>query len=194
MSEQNARTALALLKKLEILTSEVTNDITRITIVKYEEYQADTSELTSRLTKVQPRSNQGPTIEEAFKEVKRIKPKSASTEAGSDSQKNIPRELISIFCEEYKKAKRQQYHVSAKDAGQAKLIQAEGFNEEWFRPACVAYLTTNDEWPKKAGWSLAFMLSQINKWANQKREMTAYDREMERETRRLFRELDKGIQ
>lgn len=84
--EQTIRTAMKLLKKMEILTSEVTSELTRITIVKWEEYQLGKEELTSILTSTQPAPNQHLTTEEELKEVKELKKKPIPANAGEFEQ------------------------------------------------------------------------------------------------------------
>ena len=56
-SEQQVRTALALLVGLEIITIRPTKRFSLITIVKYEDYQTISSEATNRVTTQQPPDN-----------------------------------------------------------------------------------------------------------------------------------------
>lgn len=63
-SEQNIRTALKMLAKMEILTIQTTNDFSIITLVNYDKYQTLTSDLTSKVTSASPAPNQRLTTEE----------------------------------------------------------------------------------------------------------------------------------
>ncbi len=57
-SEQNIRTALKLLSDMKIITIEITNRYSRITLVNWEKYQSVEDEVTSTSTSNQPAANQ----------------------------------------------------------------------------------------------------------------------------------------
>lgn len=87
LGEQRIRTAMDLLQKLEIITHETTQGLTRITIVKWEEYQAKDGELTHSLTHAQPTPNPHLTQEEEGKKERKKEhpPKAAAGAAGFDA-------------------------------------------------------------------------------------------------------------
>jgi len=89
MSEQTIRTCLKKLKKLENLTTKVTNKFTLISIVNWDTYQDDKKNITTKVTNSQPASNQQVTSSQPAsnhkQECKHVSIKALDTKDLSDS-------------------------------------------------------------------------------------------------------------
>lgn len=73
LTERQIRTALKNLKNTGEVTIKVSNKFSILTIVKYEDYQADNSMATSKVSGKRPASDQQTTTDEEYKEIKNIR-------------------------------------------------------------------------------------------------------------------------
>jgi hypothetical protein len=71
LTDREARTAVNLLRKMEFMTSETSSDLTRITIVKWEEYQGTDQQTSSETSNRRPALVQHPSKEEEGKKVRK---------------------------------------------------------------------------------------------------------------------------
>lgn len=118
---------------------------------------------------------------------------STSTSPSSSLSDSRIKTFIDWWSEEYQKRFNQKYLVIGKDAATVKRLLG-AFDEDTLRQYAAKFLDTDDEFVRKAGYTIGIFWSQINKLTSGGKHGGKFERHNEKDRAAKFRAIEKSVE